>query len=171
MDAFGLAFWVTLVLVAVALVIHFHFRKKNRLKAEYDVLNSFAMELNTTISIHDSWDKIHIGMDNGTSPRLFFIRRSAENETRETIDLAGVRKCQLNTQVKTGVIEKIELVLSLHDKGKSERRLEIYNNDYDALTLTGELQLAMKWEEIVNKAISQTRKKEPAGVIQARRTA
>lgn len=181
MDAFGILTLITFVMVFAALVVHFYYRKKIRSEAEISLLNTFALEHNSTISVHDIWDRVHIGMDNQATHQLFFIRSTPGHEAREAIDLAAVKNCRLDRRVrsysgskdKVGIIEKIDLVLSFMEAGKPALRLEFYNNDYDALTLTGELQLAMKWEGIVNDAITGIRKKAPAGTAigQARRTA
>lgn len=78
------------------------------------------------------------------------------------ITLSEVQKCRVinseSTVNHTGgthkVIEKLELTFTYRDKGKPEAVLEFYNTDSDSLTLTGELQLAEKWNKIANDCLS-----------------
>jgi hypothetical protein len=170
MNAFNVATLITSVMVLAALVLHFYYRKKNRSEAELELLNTFASEHESTISMYDILNRVHIGIDNQGTHKLFFIRSTPDHEVREVIDLATVRNCLLdrrattysNNKDKVGIIEKIDLIFTFMEAGKPALRLEFYNNDYDALTLSGELQLAMNWEEIVSQAISGILKKEPA---------
>jgi len=169
MDYFNLAVWVTVIMTLIALAIHFYYRNKLRSENKLALLKSFAEENGSTITQHDSWDQTHIGVDDRENMKLFFIRGTAINDTREVIGLADVERCHLRKEVRNVtqhkerilVIDKIELILSFSDMKKQPVRLEFYNNDYDSLTLSGELQMAEKWERIINDTISNYRKKDP----------
>lgn len=170
MDYFNLAVWVTVILTLIALAIHFYYRNKLRSENQLAVLKSFAEENDSTITQHDSWDQTHIGIDDRENMKLFFIRGTAINDTREVVDLNEVERCHLKKEVRSViqhkekilVIDKIELILSFRDMKKPPAKLEFYNNDYDSLTLSGELQMAEKWEKTINDTISNSRKKDPA---------
>jgi len=170
MDYFNLAVWVTVIMTIAALVIHFYYRNKLRSENKLAVLKSFAEENGSTITQHDSWDQTHIGIDDRETMKLFFIRGTAINDNREVINLTEAERCHLRKEVRTVsqprekimVIDKIELILSFRDMKKPPAKLEFYNNDYDPLTLSGELQMAEKWEKIINDTISNYHKKDPA---------
>lgn len=93
---------------------------------------------------------------------IFFTRKVKETETLQTIHLAEVQKCRVinsgrvvsQTVGNHQVIEKLELEFAYWNKVKTATVLEFYNTDSDSLTLTGELQLAEKWNKIVNNCLS-----------------
>ncbi|HER08702.1 MAG TPA: hypothetical protein ENO20_07305 [Bacteroides sp.] len=170
MDYFNLAVWVTVIMTIAAIVIHFYYRNKLRTESKLSVLKSFAEENDSTIILHDSWDQTHIGIDDRETMKLFFIRSTVNKDTREVINLTEAERCHLGKEVRTVtqhrekilVIDKIGLIISFRDMKKPAARLEFYNNDYDPLTLSGELQMAEKWEKIINDTISNYRKKDLA---------
>ena len=84
-------------------------------------------------------------------------------EIREHINLTEVSDCRMFKTERSViynketviVVDRIELKISFY-KHKPEVRLEFYNADYDQLTLSGELQLAQKWNDTIKGIISTT---------------
>lgn len=152
--------WSITLLIVTGLIVILRFKNLKMKKQTLSVLQAFAKENNSEISTYDTWDKTLIGIDDKEENKLFFIRSIPENEIRKVIILSDVLECKIaktarNVSFKketVHVIDKIELVLSLGNK-KPNVSLEFYNTDYDHLTLSGELQLAEKWLEIVKKSI------------------
>jgi len=154
------------ILATISLIVFFQIRNRNREKKVFSALQTFAKEINSTISSYDSWDKTLVGIDNGENNKLFFLRTISNKEYREVINLSEVMSCRVVIDERTveykrekvNVIDKIDLVFSFVNTHKQDVKLEFYNADYDQLTLSGELQLAQKWAGIV-KSILVTNKK------------
>ncbi len=133
-------------------------KKKERL---LQGLFGLAQKNKGEISRYDLWNNSTIGIDD-TAHTIFFTRKVKETETLQMIHLAEVQKCRVinsgravrQTVGNHQVIEKLELEFAYWDKVKTATVLEFYNTDSDSLTLTGELQLAEKWNKIVNDCLS-----------------
>lgn len=174
MDLYIILTWVITLLTIVSVVAFLYVKRIIKEKRVFSTLQSFALENNSTISRYDYCDKTLIGIDNQGANKLFFVRTIVDKKTnshkefREVINLTEVINCRLEKAVRTvqldkekvKVIDKIELIFSLVCPNKLEVILEFYNNDYDNLMLSGELQLARKWAEIVNYAISVNKIRE-----------
>jgi hypothetical protein len=162
--------WSITILATLSAVAYFYIRNRRREKSIYTVLHSFAKENNSTVTSSDHWANTLIGIDQMEAKKLFFIRTANNHSIKEVINLSEVRNCRLANIARTvtydkqkvHVVDRIELIFSFLDSGRPEITLEFYNNDYDSLTLTGELQLAQKWLEIVNGIVvsNKNQKKE-----------
>ena len=53
------------------------------------------------------------------------------------------------------IIDKLEFCFYPADKTKNEEVTEFYNDEYDSLSLTGELQLVHKWEKLISEKIKR----------------
>ena len=155
-----------IVLVITSLIIFIKKRNKRKEKEIFSTLQQFANTHNGIISTYNHWDKTMIGLDYREMKILFFIRKVGDKELREAINLAEVKDCRLlkversltNNGSSVHVIDEIKLVFSFINTRKSDISLEFYNNEYDHLTLAGELQLAQKWSEIVRGILSENKK-------------
>jgi hypothetical protein len=71
----------------------------------------------------------------------------------------------MKTRDQYHVTDKLELCFYPYEKEKPEGSLDIYNSEFDRLTLTGELQFVEKWEKMMNERIKMIQKsKQEAGV-------
>lgn len=162
--------WLILVLVSVSTIVLLQAKIRHRERKILAVLQDFAKEMNSTIADYDHWNSSMIGIDNMVMKRLFYIRKTNNEETRAVIHLSEVLRCRLvvdkssilYNKEQVTLIEKIALVFSYMDNQNKDVVLEFYNADYDSLTLSGELQLAQKWSDIVTGilAANKHRKKE-----------
>jgi hypothetical protein len=143
-------------------------------KRAISALNFFANENNSKISKYDEWDKTLIGIDDIENFLLFFIRSASGIETRQVIRLSEVMDCRILKTSRNekyhdesvNVTDQIQLVFSFHNKQKQNVSLEFYNTEYDRLNLTGELQLAEKWMNIVRSILSKNPQwKKEAGTL------
>jgi hypothetical protein len=152
--------WSIVLLAVIALVLYL--KEKNRKKDEktLEPLLALAREQNAEISQYNSWDRSLIGIDNNESGKMFFIRSIPGMQVREVIDLSEVADCKMvkierkvkyNKEIVT-VTDRILLVISFLNH-KPEIRLEFYNDDYDQLTLSGELQLAQSWTSLIKSIL------------------
>lgn len=153
MKSNNLLAWAITLLVISALIIYLYFKSKKRKKGYFSMLQSFAEENGCTISTYDHWRKTLIGFGFG---KIFFIRNASNNEVKKVIDLSDVKNCRIAKIIRIvkyngeniNVTDKIDLVVSLNNN--TDVALEFYNNEYDNLTLTGELQYAEKWSDFIN---------------------
>lgn len=152
--------WSIGALIIVSLIVITRLKNKSRDQKKLNPLLEYAAENNSVITEYDAWGKTLIGLDNNKIKRLFFIRNIPDREIRETIILSEISECRMyktNRKVKyksgfTEVTDRIDVILYFYNH-RQEVCLEFYNTDYDNLTLTGELQIAQKWTEIINKII------------------
>lgn len=152
--------WSITILAITVLIIYLKVRSKKKDEKTLEPLLSFASEHNSEISYYNTWENTLIGIDNNEANRLFFIRKTPGGEIRKTINLSEVTDCRMvkiERKVKynkeiVNVIDRIEVILSF-SKHKPEISLEFYNDDYDQLTLSGELQFAQKWTSMLKGSV------------------
>lgn len=165
MDSNTIVSWSITILAIAALIIYFKMRTKKLEKKTFSVLQKFANENACEISSYDHWGKCFIGISHKDANRLLFIRSSNNNDFRTIINLSDVKNCRMNKFVRsvqvdgdrTSVIDKIEIVFTFTNGKKPDVQLEIYNSDYDQLTLWRELEISQKWTELVNSIISKNK--------------
>lgn len=117
------------------------------------------------ITKYDIWDQSIIGMDESV-PELYFIGNSSDDQTFQKVILADIQRCWLNETSRTvsikgssvKVVEKVELILGNKQKSKPDTVIEFYNQQSGKLDLTGELQLAQKWNQLINDKMSSISK-------------
>jgi hypothetical protein len=123
------------------------------MKKTRELLQKFAEENNCKISHYELFNLISIGIDKDAH-QLFFIRTTPENELQQKINLTEIKRCRMEETGRTvntvHVIEKIDLCFSLLAPNQKEISINIYHADYDNLTLSGELQFAEKWVQLIN---------------------
>lgn len=162
MDFKTIIIWVIILGVTIVPFILIAVRKNLKEKKILMELKNFAEQNNSELSVHEQKENILIGLDK-SSKKLFFIKRNKENGPEKAIDLSEFKSCKVINTTRTvgegatrqSVIDKIDIVLYYCDKNKSFEQLEFYNNKYDRLVLSGEVQLAEKWSEIINSAINE----------------
>ena len=153
--------WSVFLAVLAGVLVYVWQRNKKRENRTLAPLKEFAAECGTGIADYDAWENTLIGLGKNEESTLFFIRRTPGGETREKIKLTEVSGCRIiksesHVNIKkeeVTVIDRICLNFSFMDH-RPELLLEFYNNDYDCLTLRGELQLAQKWAALVSTQLS-----------------
>lgn len=152
------------LLFAVAIGVPFLFLRRAIRKRDKQMrgkLTAMAAQKGGEISQFDLLKDIGVGLDDKQF-MLFFIHDNEHFSNAQEIDLKTVRQCTVekmtrdtvNNGIHQSTIEKVSLVFLLKSKEKGAIVLELFNTDYDSLTLAGELQLAQKWERIVNQKLA-----------------
>jgi hypothetical protein len=146
---------VLVLLIFCVLPIVIINRKRKKIASEsLQLLKTFAEENQCTITEHELFNQIIIGIDKNTH-QLFFIRTSEGKKVQQKIDLSEVKKCRMEETGRTvesmHVIEKIDLVFTPLASNQKEITFNIYHADYDNLTLSGEIQFAEKWAKLINE--------------------
>ena len=151
-----------MILFCVIPIIIINRKKKIKEKIFLQTLISLAEKSNSKITELDKWGDKAIGIDKSTH-KIFFIIKTAENESGLEVDLNEMKKCRfINTnsvvtyrESSQKVIERLELAFTFIDPKKPDLILEFYNSTYDSLALRDEIRLAEKWSAIANAEIDR----------------
>lgn len=146
---------VSLLLVVVILIPFIIMRGgiKKRAKLFLAELKAFASEHNADITDYDLSKDIAIGRDEAKG-LVFFIHHGDELKSAKKIDLNETKNVQLTKGIRrvvtehseSTIIEKVGLAFVTN---ATTVNFEFFNTDSGSLTMSGELQLAEKWEELL----------------------
>ncbi len=149
------------LLMAAAIVVPFTAIKlgiKKNEKKGFKKLKEIALKNKDEISDYDIQGNFAIGW-NSKSKHLFYYRNTNGAEFFEDIDLKNMKDCTITKQSKRSksskntfeVLDKMALSFtpSTHSAAK---QIELYDAD-ESYQLTGELEIAEKWQQIICKAI------------------
>lgn len=153
---------VSAILMAVIILPFLLMRRgiKKHEKQLYSELADLAQVNNMEIGQYDVLKDIAVGTDK-QGQTLLFIHKNEHLATKQAIDLNVFTSCQLEKAVKVirteggdrTIIEKISLLFKSVDRKNAPVTLDLFNTDYDSLTLAGELQLAEKWVALINNRV------------------
>lgn len=150
---------VSAILVAAILIPFLSMRiaiKKHE-KEVLKELSELAETQQTKIAQFEVLKDIAIGMDESKS-KLFFIHKNEHLANKEIIDLMIYDVYQIEKDVhvlrndgeERTIIDKVSLLFKSTKTKIGSIKLDLFDADYDSLTLAGELQLAEKWKLILN---------------------
>lgn len=132
-------------------------RKKNR-KQFIDILKSNEICNDIKISASDQTVQFMIGVDN-VKHHLFFIRKDKVSNDLTFKNINEIKRCELRKTLTSNQTDSTEnritrVTLQLFDTVNEQKELLFYdyNNGHN---LNGELQIAQKWEEIINQLIQK----------------
>jgi len=158
---------ITLVFIAIVTVpfILTGYSKKRKKKNLFSRLTEMAKTEDCTITEFEFCSDFVIGLDEMAN-HLFFYKKAENREIAKSINLREYKSCKVfnanrsvgDKKEKLYVVDKLELSFYPVDKGKPEISIEFYNDEYDSLTLTGELQLIEKWEKLLNERMKKPQK-------------
>ncbi|WP_372947839.1 hypothetical protein [Mariniphaga sp.] len=158
---------ITFIFIAIVTIpfVLTGYSKKRKKKNLLRKLTEIAGNEGGTISQHEFCSNFVIGLDEMAN-HLYFYKKGENMEIAKSINLREFKICRLlNTNRTIGekkssysVIDKLELCFYPNDKNRPDESLEIYNDEYDSLTLSGELQLAEKWEKLLNERMKKLQK-------------
>jgi hypothetical protein len=148
--------FLLLLVVTITIFAPLGFIYRRMSRKEKDYLNTLYNHLGEYIKLseHQLWNNILIGV-NKMEGKLFFLRKQKERELFKMIDLSRINRCQLLTSNKNMIINQIMLSFISFDQIDSPTVLEIYNSKTDKIILPGELQFAIRWENIANLIIEE----------------
>ena len=130
-------------------------RKQNKFLRS---LKESMLHLNVTIGEHEFCGDFLLGMDKNKKYILFYKNVINSDPIVKIVDLSTIFSCKILKETKTvktaqesmEFIEKIEL--SFISKDKKETKLELFNEERNT-QLSGELQCAEKWEQLITELI------------------
>jgi hypothetical protein len=151
---------ITLVFITIVTVpfVLTGYSKKRKRKNLFNQISKMAEKEACVITQHEFCGNFVIGLD-GAANRLFFFKKVENLEISKSVNLREFKSCRLINSNRTvgdkksgyNVVDKLELCFYPNDKSKPDILVELYNDEYDSLTLSGELQLAEKWEKLLNE--------------------
>ncbi|MEQ8627161.1 hypothetical protein [Ekhidna sp.] len=135
---------------------------KSKRKKERELLASLqdiAAMYGSDISTHDFGVNFAIGMADNMQ-FVFFYKKWKETEIQECIPFKSIKYCKVekttrSVKTKTGNEEKLgklELIFQPKDRLIEPTRFEFFNTRHFAQP-SGEIQLAKKWESIINERL------------------
>ena len=151
-------------IVVVVCVIPFILIAKGRKKREKKMLASLeeiANRDNCTINDYEINADFIIGIDHKQN-QVFYYKNEEGVINEGSVNLSGIEKCKLATHSKTingknrkeSIIKGLDLKFIPRYKQDPEVSFTVYDSDLK-MQLTGELQLAKKWETLINKKLLQ----------------
>jgi hypothetical protein len=140
---------------------------RKRVKQNLQRLNRQAGKYNLNVTTFNTWGNTSIGMDE-TANVVFFTKKTTDGDTAQQVALAEAEKCRVANIKRTesdgdhhySLTEKLELVFETRDKKKTETALPFFDIQHDGGMLTGELQMAEKWCNIINNKIATAANKK-----------
>lgn len=155
---------VTIVFIAIVTipVILSGYAKQRKKKLLLHKINELADQKDCFITSHEFCSNFVIGFDE-MAGFLFFYKKNENREISHSISIREFRNCRVlsSTREVSGnkdhsvIINKLELCFYPLVKTRQEEIIEFYNNEYDSLSLSGELQLIEKWEKMINERLKK----------------
>lgn len=164
MDSGTIIISAILIVLAILPFIFTGSKYRKQKKQMGKALKDLAEQNQVKLSNFEASGNFGIGLDQD-SRYLFFARAVQDEVTVKSVLLADMNRCKVKTASRLledgeKVIDRVELVLYPVSSGQSEVVLEMYNSEYDTLTIRGELQAAVKWEQIIGDLLKKTKRRE-----------
>ncbi len=162
---------VTIIFLAVIILpfLIVGYSKKKKKNRFINIIRAMAEKSGCTITRHEISNNFIIGMDD-SSGCLFFYKKETDREISREINLKNFKSCKLANISRTvednknnyHMAHKLELCFYPVEANQPDEIIEFYNDEYDSLTLTGELQVIEKWEDELNRYLKNFHKVRPA---------
>lgn len=164
MDSNSIITVIGIGLVCIIVILLVRMSKKQKKDKVLKSLKRLIDNTEFSLDLVDYWEGIRTSTQIAIDLKklwLFFIRKTNNAENTLTINLSEIKKANLITHSrlagegknKQTVIDRIYIELIFPAKEKPSIMVEFYNNEFDSLQLTGELQLAEKWTTLINEKI------------------
>jgi len=128
-------------------------KKVKNKKQQFQNLSRLANENNLTIGQYDVFGNLSIGIDSKNNQLLFFRNDKNHNKIEQCVDISNIKNCSINKTGTKDVIKQIELCLHTIIKNQQEINLLFFDNQTE-FQLNGQLQLAEKWKNIIQKQLN-----------------
>jgi hypothetical protein len=131
-------------------------KRKSRTKHLLNILADMARIENCSVTRSEVWNDAAIGI-NPETRTLFYVQGQEPALIRTLVHLDDIKQSKVSVVSRTverksdsqKIIEKISLVLEHKSNVHPDVVLSFYDADSDGLSLSGELQLAEKWNGVV----------------------
>ena len=149
---------IIITLVVLALLFTSMNSAKNKKKKKINDFLAMGKEHGLTFSQYEIGNWFSIGLDE-KSPGILVVNQQRPNEF-QMIDLSIIKQCKA-TETSTSVSNKkenmhitsrIDLIFYFKDKSTAPLSINFYNIE-ESFQISDELQLAKKWEKIINSVL------------------
>lgn len=158
---------LTGIVLIIICIIPLVWMRQSRVKKEKKILkslNDIASQNNCIITMHEINGNQAIGIDKNRN-HVFYFKPGKDSPIAKFVDLAKVVNCQTVKTIRNvknegealAIIERIDLHFTTSDRSLDEVSFEFYVEETD-LQLSGELQFAEKWTQIINEHIKKTKR-------------
>lgn len=138
------------------------YKRRLESKNKLQELMSYAAKYNSSIQNYELWGNSSIGIDE-TSHQVFFISLERGSKIFQRIELSHIENCAINNNSSSitannknyRIVEKITLCFSPKDKKLEKQYINIYHAELHQLPIAGELNIAEKWNALINASISK----------------
>lgn len=153
------------IIIVIVCILPFILIAKGRKKKEKKLLAALqevANRDNCTVNDYEINSSFIIGIDYKQN-RVFYYKNEEGVINEGIVNLEGIKTCKIGTQSKTVnaaksrkeyIIQGLNLKFVPRLKQDPEVSFTVYDSDLK-MQLTGELQLAKKWETLINKKLLQ----------------
>lgn len=153
------------IIIVIVCILPFILIAKGRKKKEKKLLAALqevANRDNCTVNDYEINSSFIIGIDYKQN-RVFYYKNEEGVINEGIVNLEGIKTCKIGTQSKTinaakgrkeYIIQGLNLKFVPRLKQDPEVSFTVYDSDLK-MQLTGELQLAKKWETLINKKLLQ----------------
>ncbi|WBU88454.1 hypothetical protein [Cellulophaga omnivescoria] len=153
---------ITAIIIISVCLLPFIFIARSRKKREKKMLASLeeiAKENNCTVNDYDINADFIIGIDHKQN-QVFYYKSEEGVINQGAVNLTGIKKCKIATHTQTinaknrkeYVVKGLDLKFIPRYNQDPEVSFTVYDSDLK-MQLTGELQLAKKWETLINKKL------------------
>ncbi len=164
---------VTIIFLAIIILpfVFIGLSKKKKRNRFLNKITNLADLRGCTITRHEISNNFIIGIDDSAGC-LFFYKKEPDKEILRDFNLKEFKTCKLlnvsrtvnDKQNQLQLVQKLELCFYPIEEDQPEEVIEFYNDEYDSLTLSGELQMIERWEDQINKYLKTLHKEKPAVV-------
>ncbi|EWH13710.1 hypothetical protein KLA_07921 [Cellulophaga geojensis KL-A] len=155
---------IVAIIIVVICLLPFIFIARGRKKREKKMLTSLeevAKKDNCTVNDYDINAGFIIGIDHKQN-QVFYYKNEEGVINQGSVNLTGIKKCKIATHTKAinaknrkeYIVEGLDLKFIPRYNQDPEVSFTVYDSDLK-MQLTGELQLAKKWETLINKKLLQ----------------
>ncbi|PKB45052.1 hypothetical protein AX016_3288 [Cellulophaga sp. RHA19] len=153
------------IIIVIVCILPFILIAKGRKKKEKKMLAALqevANRDNCTINDYEISANFIIGIDHKQN-RVFYYKNEEGVINEGIVNLEGIKTCKIGTKSKTintnkdrkeYIIQGLYLKFIPRFNNNPEALFHVYDSDLK-MQLTGELQLAKKWETLINKKLLQ----------------
>lgn len=158
MDTFAIESTIIVVLIFAIIIILVKLTRKGKTNKQLNNLHKFAELNNSKISEYEMFEDRIFGVDKENN-KLFFIRNDEERFLEKAIFLKDFDKCKIvkhhatvkNNGQSYDILDSLDIVFQPKDKVKAVDKINIYDSNFDNLTLSGEVQFAEKWSKKIEE--------------------
>ena len=160
------SFIIGFVLISLFVIPIYFLGRKNATKDKVNIayFNSIADQMGIKFSQTEIWSSIYfIGMDQ-EADKLFYLKKTEENEEKVLIGLKEIEKCRVDNVIRTikegkyttSITDRIDLKIKLKNSNAFEKTIEFYNaHGKGNIILSDQLHLAEKWAKLINQKVNK----------------